>query len=194
MLSFYKPEEDIEKTIYKEDATLEFTKDRVFKTYYYRFDKFDYMGRWFEVDGGYENHNLDKTHYLKELALAKYKSAEVFGLVIHYHNNNYILTSTPRYPNVLIDCYKNFKFEVLQSKLEDLVQTLVKHNLVHTDFAFRNICIDKENNFCLIDFEEMQTGDMTETYEKDKKDFFWLTYIESDFSQSRLPFEEWHFS
>ena len=178
--------DDVEKSLDMADSTLEFTKDRVYKKYYYRFDKFEHSFKmWYDVDGGYENHNLEKIDEYRNRALIAYKLAKVFGLIVHGWDNDYILTSMQRYPKVLIDCHVDFTVEDLQSKMEGLVRDLVKHGLVHTDFAFRNICVDNDNGLHLIDFEELQTGNMLE------KDLIWLTYVESDFQQHRLVLRKW---
>jgi tRNA A-37 threonylcarbamoyl transferase component Bud32 len=99
--------------------------------------------------------------------------------------NESIKIKMPKY-TMLCECInKNIidKTEIV-IKINKLIQQMWKNNIKHLDFAFRNIGIDKNGDFQLIDLNQMRQCN-------DSKDFKnWISFIELDFKeyeQKKIP-------
>ena len=123
-------------------SELFFTKDRVYKKYYCN------------------DENLEKVNILRSYELAK-----TYSLEIHEVTEQYIVSSTPKYKYSLLQYFLEIDVDKRKdglvkylSKINSLIDNLRKNNLFHDDLAFRNICIDEQDNLHLIDFEELREG------------------------------------
>ena len=113
--------------------------------------------------------------------MTSYKLAEQFGLIIHYSDDEYIYTSTPKYKYSLFDYLSATDDARIEEVLTDVVQKLKSvikllwiKQIIHCDLSFGNICIDNNDDLQLIDFEFMTTGDIFEN------GHIHLRYIEED--------------
>jgi hypothetical protein len=115
-----------------------------------------------------------------------YKLGESYGMckIISY-NNKKITTSMPFY-KPLLDNIKDFDI----NKLIELIKYMETNQIYSDDFAFRNIGVDKNGDYKLLDLcsltrrhtEETDEGDVRVSYDSDNKIIHLNEnyYIESD--------------
>ena len=90
----------------------------------------------------------------KSEMITKYTIGENLNLTtIIDINDNYITTKMPRF-DILIDFKHLFKID----KLKELILFMNKNNIYHNDFAFRNIGIDHQGNYHLIDLSSLSNN------------------------------------
>jgi len=129
--------------------------------------------KWMENPGSYNllysiNRVFKKVDFWKawegerDFLKKAYKLAERYGLQVHEITDDYVVTSTPRYRCSFLDHILKTekgkqKDEVIKylPRIQLLVDDLKQNNLFHGDLAFRNICIDNQDNLHLIDFEQL---------------------------------------
>lgn len=81
----------------------------------------------------------------------------------------------PYYKRMLIDVVNQEKF--LKEKLCELIEKWFKLGWIHYDIAFRNIGIDDNGNYQLIDLNEF--CEIPDCYRKERA-YYLFTYIKSD--------------
>lgn len=168
--------------ILTKDSELSFRGDRVYKTFYFNFCRFEHpFSNWFDTESPFSESTQKQT-------LESYKLAERYGLQVHEVTQEYILTSTPRYKSSLLDHVESFpkkeQAEVVKKffpQITALQEDLRKNKLTHADLAFRNICLDDSGKLHLIiDFEELFTVEEDD----DEDDCYLESDIESYLSRS----------
>lgn len=129
----------------------------------------------------FDDYTLD---VFKDEILNAYKLGELYGMckIVSYSNNN-IITSMPFY-KPLLDNIKDFDI----NKLIELIKYMEANQIYSNDFAFRNIGIDKNGDYKLLDLcslvrhTEDSEDDLRVSYDSDNK-IIHLNgnyYIESD--------------
>ena len=128
----------------------------------------------------YNEHDYNKSYTFKKFKTDILKS---YDLAIKLNlcsiiniNNDSIKIKMPKYIILLHDLNNNIKTKTKFIQVFcGLLHYMWSNKIIHMDFAFRNIGIDDNNNFKLIDLNEI-----SECYSN--KDFYeWFSYIKTDF-------------
>jgi len=78
---------------------------------------------------------------------------------------NTITTIMPKYDEILIDNIKKFNID----KLKKLINIMESYNIYHDDFAFRNIGIDNNGDYHLIDLSSLTKDKSYKIYVQDNE-------------------------